>query len=78
MEMAVIQPRFEIKLNSKLEEVDLAFQDIDKDKLFLSQFEGEEDLAYLTINDLQLSIPVDELKRAVDMLHQSKESQKGS
>lgn len=78
MEMAVIQPRFEIKLNSKLEEVDLSFEEIDKDKLFLAQFEGEEDLVYLTINELQLSIPVDELKRAVDMLHQSKESQKGS
>lgn len=78
MEMAVIQPRFEIKLNSKLEEIDVSFEEIDRDKLFLAQFEGEEDLVYLTINELQLSIPVDELKRAVDMLHQSKGAQKGS
>lgn len=73
--MAVIQPRFEIKLNTQVYDADLAFAKKDRDKLFLSQFDGEEKIVYLTINDLQLNMNIDELKLAVDMLHDSKNKQ---
>lgn len=72
--MSVIQPRFEVKLNTEVTDADLMCQEVDKDKLFLSQFDGEENVVYLTLNDLQLSMSIDELKLAVDMLHQAKEN----
>lgn len=70
--MTVIQPRFEIKLNTQVTDVDLVCEEIDENKLFLSQFDGEEKVVYLTLNGLQLIMNIDELKSAVDMLHEYK------
>lgn len=75
--MAVIQPRFEIKLNTQFVDIDLMCTEMEEDKILLSQFKGEEKLVYLTLNGLQLVMPIDELKLAVDMLHQAQVSQKG-
>jgi len=69
--MGVIQPKFEIKLNTELEDFDLQFDSIDENKMFLSQFNGNKDLVYMTLNDKQLSMNINELKLAVDMLHSS-------
>lgn len=70
--MAVIQPRFQIKLNNKVEEYDLQCEELHKDKLFLSQYPEDLDRVYVDLNGMQLSMSIDELKLAVDLLHQSK------
>lgn len=67
--MTIIQPKLEVKMNTKLEDVDLQFNEIDKDKVFLSQFDGELDDVHITVNDSQFVMKIDELKAVVDMLH---------
>lgn len=67
--MEVIQPKFEVKLDSCLEEVDLSYQELDEGKLFLSQFRDEVETVYLTLNNLQVSINVNDLKTIIDMFH---------
>lgn len=75
--MTAIQPRFEIKLNTQVVDIDLMYTEMEENKILLSQFNSEEKLVYLTLNGLQLVMPIDELKLAVDMLHQAQVSQKG-
>lgn len=67
--MSVVQPKFEIKINTKLEDVDLVCHDIDENKMFLSQFDYELDKIFITLNGTQVAMDLHELKVAVDMLY---------
>lgn len=67
----MIQPKFEVKLNSNHFE-DIQFENIDENKLLLQQFNKEEENVYICLNGTQLVMDLDELYMAVKMLKKSK------
>ena len=73
--MEIKHPIYEIKLNSSFEDL-VEFDELENNKIIIQQYEHEEDLIFISLNETMVKLNLKELKKVIDMLYSMKEDLK--